>query len=210
MLLRSSLLLLALAILAAPSRVLATPRGEVEIPGVVRAGDVVTLRWSGVPGDADELELLLSLDGGRHFPLRVSPELDARERVWRWRVPNVPTSEARLLVRWGNEREEREAAVSEAFEIEGDVSVPLDRELVHEDGWWTGEVLPTRGGVGLAQGRPAWSAGRAHSVVAPERAPTVEPMPNETLPSDATSDFVASAPGATRPSAAPRFVPPRK
>ena len=40
-------------------------------------GEIVRIRWSGVPADAEEIELLLSVDGGRHFSLRLTDKLDS-------------------------------------------------------------------------------------------------------------------------------------
>src|SRR5262245_32960283 len=71
------------------------------VPRVLHDGDVVTLAWSGVPDGAREVEVLLSVDGGAHFPLRVTAELDVHRGRAMWRVPNLPAESARLRLRFG-------------------------------------------------------------------------------------------------------------
>jgi hypothetical protein len=91
--------------------------------GVLHAGDVVELTWSAPPRDVEELEILLSVDGGRHFALRVSPELDARDGHWYWRVPDVSAENASLRVRIGDARGESLGEPTPAFRIMGSAAV---------------------------------------------------------------------------------------
>jgi hypothetical protein len=49
------------------------------------------------------LEVYLSLDGGRTFPFRITPQLDPRASFFYWIVPNTPTSTAVLDIRFGCE-----------------------------------------------------------------------------------------------------------
>jgi hypothetical protein len=86
------------------------------LPAQVSAGDTLTLRWS-VPDGVEEMEILLSADGGRHFAIRVSPELDPRAGAYRWVVPAIAAGEARLRVRVGRGAEEREGPPTSAFRI---------------------------------------------------------------------------------------------
>ncbi len=120
----------------------------------LRGGQTAVLRWSldaALPsGHAiDEWEAFLSFDGGRTFPQRITPHVDIEHRSVFFQVPNVPTSEARLLLRFGNEREEHEILLPQTLRIERG-----------EDAVWT----PRRYGVGEAAragaaGTIAWSEG---------------------------------------------------
>jgi hypothetical protein len=90
---------------------------------VVASGVLHEAQWSapcGTVADADEMELVLSLDGGRTFPIRLTSELPPCTTHFRWRVPNVSTERARLAVRQGREgRAEAEeiAILSPEFRI---------------------------------------------------------------------------------------------
>jgi hypothetical protein len=79
---------------------------------------VVPVAW-GLGGigtrDFDEMELLLSLDGGRSFPLRLTREISPDAESVRWRVPRLPSGHARLALRVGHE----EQAESETILIVG-------------------------------------------------------------------------------------------
>ena len=68
----------------------------------VAGGDTVRVRWGDVAGDIEEQELLLSLDGGRHFRL-VTRRLDPSARVYVWVVPELPSGDAVLALRVGDE-----------------------------------------------------------------------------------------------------------
>lgn len=92
-------------------------------PGAVwRAGEAATLEWlRSEPWprelDVEEWEAFLSLDGGRTFPVRLTPHLEADLREVRVRVPALPTEHASLLLRFGNERREIEWLVPGEFRI---------------------------------------------------------------------------------------------
>src|SRR5215470_14742809 len=99
-------LVLAALLIAAPgvARAAIAPGGarageapRLVMPGVatVRAGETVRIAWTEAGRAVDELELQLSLDNGRRFTLRISPELDARTGEFLWRVPNLASAEAR-------------------------------------------------------------------------------------------------------------------
>ena len=57
------------------------------------------------------------LDGGRTHPLRITPHLDLSIRRFAFRVPAFPTREARILLRFGDEREEVEVEPPHRFAI---------------------------------------------------------------------------------------------
>ncbi len=56
---------------------------------------------------ANEWEAFLSVDGGRSYPVRLTPHLDLNRRRFAFRVPDLPSAEVRLLLRIGDERAER-------------------------------------------------------------------------------------------------------
>jgi hypothetical protein len=49
------------------------------------------------------MEVFLSLDGGRTFPLCISVSFDPNTKFFYWTVPNTPTNAAVLDVRFGCE-----------------------------------------------------------------------------------------------------------
>src|SRR5262249_46858057 len=57
------------------------------LPGEVRGGESVEVRWRAVAAEVHEVELELSLDGGRW--VRISPELEPHEGRFVWRAPVV-------------------------------------------------------------------------------------------------------------------------
>jgi len=132
-------LLGAAAALAASDTDFSSPgRGEALAPG-----SVVRIEWrSGCEGDVppgyDEAELVLSLDGGVTYPIRVSRELDPCESTLVWRVPAIASGSARLALRMGEERDgdaEEIAAVSAPFRILPDVEGRVER-LIPRSGEW--------------------------------------------------------------------------
>ena len=88
----------------------------------VSPGSTLEARWTLSPSDprvGDEAELLLSLDGGRSFPLRVSREVLPESGRAVWRVPSLPSSHARLALRTGpSEEDESEAVILVGAEFE--------------------------------------------------------------------------------------------
>lgn len=132
--------LLLLVLLLPASRVEAAVRLHGPAGTVLRPGDVVELRWDGLDAGAREVELELSLDGGRW--VRISPEMHALEGRWEWRVPAVSAERARIRLRCGGERREEVAAVGEEFRIEspGSLTGAERRDFLGE--WWP--ALDTR------------------------------------------------------------------
>jgi hypothetical protein len=128
-----------------------------EVPNVVTAGQTVVLRWSDLPAEVEELEIVLSLDGGGSYHVRVSPELEGREREYRWRVPDLPTRRARLMLRVGGEAGERLGALSPEFSIVHAEGAPRPEVGFHEGQFWTG-IEPLRGpaGAGLVPDAPCF------------------------------------------------------
>ena len=73
-----------------------------------------------MPAGAEEWEAFLSVDGGAHYAVRITPHLDAGVRSYRFRVPNVATRDARVLLRNGDELHERIVMVPRSFTIDAD------------------------------------------------------------------------------------------
>lgn len=84
---------------AAPGGLAGILPGESLVPGTIRV-----IEWSGVParGEGAEEELVLSLDGGVTFSLRVTRERSAAHRETTFRVPNLPSPHACLGLRMGS------------------------------------------------------------------------------------------------------------
>jgi len=53
-----------------------------------------------------EWEAFLSFDGGRHWPVRITPHLDIELAAFRFTVPQFPSDDVRLMLRFGDERRE--------------------------------------------------------------------------------------------------------
>ncbi len=122
----------------------ASAEGRFEFPArgdVVAAGAAVEVRWT-APSEAQEQELVLSLDGGRTFPIRITPEMSPRSGGFRWSVPDLPSAHARLAVRAGSgegREDESLEAVSGEFTI---ASAGGSAELVcGATEWWTRQAL---------------------------------------------------------------------
>ncbi len=112
---------IALAISAATPVELTAPRAGAVLDG----GRETVLRWTAtsLPEHVEEWEAFLSLDGGRYYAVRITPHLDAGRRSFRWRVPNVAASNARILIRIGDERAEEAIEFPQTFTIVPNVSV---------------------------------------------------------------------------------------
>ncbi len=105
------------ALLVGASAASASPRVilDAPVPGALEAGDRTTVRWDGVPGATDELELLLEIGPG--VTLRLTDELDPDSGAFAWTVPNLFVDEARIILRMDADGREVEAGVSAPFAI---------------------------------------------------------------------------------------------
>ena len=168
-------------------------RGDV-LPRELRGGHfaTITLDPKYVDGHTEEWEAFLSVDGGHYYSIRLTPHVDAAIRTFDVLVPNVDTSNARVLFRTGNERIETLHPVSTAFRIHADPSapIPLSRE---------GRTSPE----GARPGEPAvvmWTDARGLHTAAPIPVGCQQALRDETsdqwqsvLPLHAASPSIAVA-----------------
>ena len=74
---------------------------------VLHPGQKIRVEWRSVLPHIDlgacEMEVWLSLDGGRTFTMWVSPWLDPKAQYFYWTVPNMPTNAAVMDIRFGCE-----------------------------------------------------------------------------------------------------------
>jgi hypothetical protein len=218
---RLTLLVFALAAAAASARASsldcpAAARAGASAPEGLSAGTIAEFAWNaGELSGADEMELLLSLDGGRTFPLRVTGDLSVATRRIFFRVPALPAAHARLAVRVGRDEEEASETivfVSDEFAIRIEGSAKLEELFRVRGEWRTREALESPERIPLETslaGAPAEELGPATAF-----APAAEPPRSVTL-SRAQSEFrdLAGA-NVARPRAAsspdlrrPRVVP---
>lgn len=125
---RPGLLLLPIALVVAgarPAAALAGPRLLAPETGAeLAAGSLAAIAWQDPPADAEEWEAFLSLDGGKTYPLRITPHLNLAIRRFTFRVPPFPTRDARVLLRFGDERREVEIEAAQRFAIVRGVAFP--------------------------------------------------------------------------------------
>jgi hypothetical protein len=74
---------------------------------VLHPGQKIRVQWRSVLPDMDlescESEVWLSLDGGISYYVNVSPWMDPKAQYVYWTVPNLPTNEAVMDIRFGCE-----------------------------------------------------------------------------------------------------------
>ena len=161
---RLAALFVSLALVAGPSRVRAAELRLSGVPPRVLAGERVHVAWSGLSSRAHEVELELSLAGGRW--VRISPELDAREGRYSWRVPASFAGPARIRLRCGGDGFEDASEGTAEFVIVADPRASHAPGATFDDGdWWT---LGRRGGAvpleGLARPASLGSSEPLHAV----------------------------------------------
>lgn len=108
-------------------------------------GSLVEIEWhsaceTDIPPGFNEAEIVLSLDGGLSYPIRVSRELDPCESTVSWRVPALATTSARLAVRMGDESDgesEEIAVVSDPFTILPDAEGRFEPLIQRSNEWAT-------------------------------------------------------------------------
>lgn len=127
-----------LGALATPASAAARARLD-GIPAEVRGGERLEIRWSELDADVHEVELELSLGGARW--VRISPEMEALEGGYIWHVPEGLAGSARIRLRAGGGRGEREVAEQECFITSATASGP--GASLGTPGWW--ELEPEHG-----------------------------------------------------------------
>jgi hypothetical protein len=168
---------------------------------VLQAGSLAELEWTPLAAfeeladvqDIKEWEAFLSLDGGAHYTVRVTPHLDHRLRRAVWQVPATPTSDARLLLRFGDEHRETVVELPQRFAIAGPVTGHLD-------------FAPAR--LSFGRGEPALpgAAGVVAWVEGDRRGDSARPVVAAEPPSAHSGSSVSEA----RSDAAVGEVPPRR
>jgi hypothetical protein len=194
------------------SSVLCAPAGaavRLHAPtGELRSGELFEVRWQGLPSEAREVELELSLDGGRW--IRISPELNALDGWWRWRVPQIAAESARLRLRCGGEHREEIAMVSEPFGIVTGPAAKGRRDFLGE--WWPELDDSASRGVrphSLDTNGPAFSRNESRASAHVPSTPTLDAPADEGEPLHEQEVLRSSAVRACARSARPAFVPMR-
>jgi hypothetical protein len=90
------------------------------------AGSTVSIAWEArnQPAAVEEWEAFLSINGGRTYPIRLTPHLDVTIQRFTWTVPSLPGAEASLLLRFGDEQRERRFVFPARMRIKG--AMPFD------------------------------------------------------------------------------------
>ena len=178
-------------------------------------GSVVEVRWGSLCASgmkADEAELVLSLDGGATFPIRVSHEISPCETRYLWRVPVLATGRARLGVRIGHEgfgETERIALVGGEFRILSELDGRVQALYRRAAEWWTPgpailtaqdlldrSLSPAQGHISRSQDSP--------DAASPPETPVVRPaLTAESFALDAVPRATPVAPATSRFSSAP-------
>ena len=144
-----------------------------------------------LPEEAEEVELVLSLDGGRTYPVRLTPALSPRDTL-RFSVPAIPAARAWIALRYGTAGEDEIlAALSGPIELRLD-SLALERLVSSGGELWTHAAA--------CVGAPLPSPALQESAVSPEGADDELDAPE--LPLRDTRSFddapsLAAVPGAS-------------
>jgi len=90
-------------------------------PGeVLVGGSEAVVEWTldgSLGPDVEEWEAFLSVNDGTFYAVRLTPHLDVSRRRFSFRVPDLATDEARILLRFGDERREAAVEVPHRFSI---------------------------------------------------------------------------------------------
>jgi hypothetical protein len=134
--------LLGAAVVQAEGRFLAPGAGA-----TLESGATVRVAWNLAETrdlQPDEMELVLSLDGGRVFPIRVTRDLAPETRSFAWRVPALPTAHAQLALRTGEGGNEEIELIGDEFSIEIEPGAPLEPTTQVAGEWRTRDALDDR------------------------------------------------------------------
>lgn len=91
---------------------------------VLRGGRFTTLTWAAdqLPGNAEEWEAFMSVDGGKFYSVRLTPHLDIDIRRFDVLIPNVDSDDVRILIRTGDERNETIMAMPQRLRIRAEAA----------------------------------------------------------------------------------------
>lgn len=149
-----------------------------------RGGGEATLAWEPGPRFQEEAagtpirewEAFLSLDGGRTWPIRLTPHLSTSVRRVTVELPPLVAPDARLLLRFGDERRELELELPQRIRIE---APRRERVWPARRAWHAGEAARpgARGAVFWADGDRAAAAIELYesSEAEPHVAPAIRP-----------------------------------
>lgn len=186
----------------ADGRFFAPSQGE-----TLLAGSTLEVRWTAPPPGVEasnETELVLSLDGGLTFPIRVTAEMAVGTTSFRLRVPSLPTSHARLALRAGSgegSETERIVFVSREFTISADPEAAPEDLVRGATEWWTRQAFTVSHADDLL---PQSMTGAAERLVAPDFSPDIsEPSPIGVHVLEVSAE---TPPSAGAPSTAPSFL----
>ena len=210
-----SALLLCGALAASPagadSRGADEPRLRLAVDRPVREGQRLTLHWEGADASIEELEILLSVDGGRTYSISVSPSLDPRTGRYEWIVPKLGGTQPWLRIRFnrgGREIEGRptrlETFLAHGCDLPESAVLPRDAEPEgsHGPGQSEGGIPSGAAHSGVGSCEPAGETGRARPLAL-----------SATLGAGASEAVARSTAALARDSfgaTAPRFIPPRR
>ncbi len=111
-----------------------------ESAATVHPGQFLTVRWTPLPPGTREFELLLLLDDSTGATVRLTTELDPARHSYRWRIPNLPSSSARLQIRLSRGAGEEPGATSAPFTISSNCSTSLAGLTFHGGEWWLAQT----------------------------------------------------------------------
>jgi hypothetical protein len=176
------------------------------------AGSTVAVRWESPceGGPFDEVELVLSLDGGLTFPVRVTAEMPPCASGFRWRVPALATTRGRLGLRVGEQGSpgpERIEVMSEPFEIVAGPELEPEELFRGASEWWTRQALAEIGAEDLLSESVR---GEPERLVRSDARPDISEPGSFVLPLPAQSSGIASRPDAPHGRAVPPLARTRR
>jgi hypothetical protein len=189
--------------------------------GVVHAGDVVELAWSRPAGDVEELEVVLSVDGGGRYAIRVTPELERARDHYTWKVPRLAAAHAHLCVRFGREHDEQLSVPTPEFVIDRapeagtapDLRTAWSLSSARPLDWWDEDDAAPLAAAGPAlSGQATLGRGATSSAagVLPRRAPQAATLLAAAAPVPFEAAGAALALAAPPVAPVPQFVPRRE
>jgi hypothetical protein len=115
--------------------------------GRLQGGSNLTVSWTldpSVDPEADEMELILSLDGGVSYPIRLTGRISPLTRSVAWRVPALPTERGRIAIRAGRGEEVEDEELldsSEPFAIDAPTGGVAEDLFPVNNEWRTREAI---------------------------------------------------------------------